>query len=69
MSDSSVSWIGLGLSALLIVDKLVSRSKRLTCKCCGLEVDSQSTLSPIERPTRKRSIDIHEVKIEKVQES
>lgn len=34
MSDS-VSWIGLGLSALLIIDKFLTRNKLKKCKCCG----------------------------------
>lgn len=43
MSDSSVSWIGLAISVVLIIDKLVSKSKKVKCKCCGcseFEADS-----------------------------
>lgn len=34
MSDS-VSWVGLGLSALLIIDKFLTKNRLKKCKCCG----------------------------------
>jgi DNA polymerase II large subunit len=45
MSDASVSWIGLALSALLILDKLLSKSKKVKCKCCGSEFEASESLS------------------------
>lgn len=34
MSDS-VSWVGLGLSALLVLDKFLTKNRMKKCKCCG----------------------------------
>ena len=49
MSETSVSWIGLGLSALLIIDKLVSKSKKVKCKCCGSEFEASELDSPMQQ--------------------
>ena len=35
MSDSSISWIGLAISVVLMIDKMISKSKKVKCKCCG----------------------------------
>lgn len=66
MTDGSVSWIGLGLSALLIIDKLVSRSKRMKCKCCGACFEMESTLSTSPQPHRRKSKqhELEDIKIE-----
>lgn len=35
MADDSISWIGLALSALLVIDKFFTKNKMKKCKCCG----------------------------------
>jgi hypothetical protein len=44
----SVSWISLGLSALLVLEKFLTKNKLKRCKCCGacFEFESQSSPSP-----------------------
>lgn len=71
MSESSVSWIGLALSALLVLDKLLSKSKKVKCKCCGSEFEASEILSTPISPKIERhaepdslSIKLETVKVE-----
>jgi hypothetical protein len=68
MSDMSVSWIGLGLSALLILDKLFSKSKKVKCKCCGSEFEASESLSTPMSPkmASQPNIEMHIVKTENI---
>jgi hypothetical protein len=75
MSDVSVSWIGLALSALLVVDKLLSKSKKIKCKCCGSEFEASESLSTpmspkmASQPTIEIStIKADNIKLETIQE-
>jgi hypothetical protein len=70
MSDMSVSWIGLGLSALLVLDKLLSKSKKVKCKCCGSEFEASESLStPMTPKTVSQAIlELGTVKIENIKE-
>ena len=71
MSDSSVGWVGLGLSALLIIDKLVSKSKKIKCKCCGSEFEASEMLSTPMSPRRKADEpeELKTIKLETIHES
>ncbi len=64
MSDVTVSWIGLALSALLVIDKLLSKSKKVKCKCCGSEFEASESLSTPMTPkaTGQTNIEIQAVK-------
>jgi len=66
MSESSVSWIGLALSALLVLDKLLSKSKKVKCKCCGSEFEASEILSTPMTPRTKEqsSTDLSSIKTE-----
>jgi hypothetical protein len=70
MSDSSISWIGLGLSALLILDKLLTKSKKVKCKCCGSEFEASEFLSTPTSPTaaRQTEAELSSVKLETIKE-
>jgi hypothetical protein len=70
MSDVSVSWIGLGLSALLVLDKLLSKSKKVKCKCCGSEFEASESLSTPMTPkaTAQTILELGKVKIENIKE-
>ena len=70
MSDASVSWIGLGLSALLIIDKLLSKSKKVRCKCCGSEFEASESLSTPMSPKAmsKKDVELSTVKLENIKE-
>ena len=70
MSDASVSWIGLGLSALLVLDKLLSKSKKVRCKCCGSEFEASESLSTPMSPKAmsKTDVDLSTVKLENIKE-
>jgi hypothetical protein len=66
MSDSSVSWVGLAISVVLIIDKLVSKSKKVKCKCCGcseFEADS-SPQSPISHKQERPKENIENIQID-----
>jgi hypothetical protein len=43
MTDS-VSWVSFGLSALLLLEKILTKNKLKKCKCCGacIEFESQT---------------------------
>ena len=66
MSDASISWIGLALSALLVIDKLLSKSKKVKCKCCGSEFEASESLStPMSpRKTNEPKIELDTIKAE-----
>jgi|LakMenEpi03Aug12_release.lakeMendotaPanAssembly.Ray.scaffolds.fasta_scaffold45576_4 hypothetical protein len=66
MSESSVSWIGLALSALLVLDKLLSKSKKVKCKCCGSEFEASEILSTpmTPRPKEQSSTELSSIKTE-----
>jgi hypothetical protein len=70
MSDVSVSWIGLGLSALLVLDKLLSKSKKVKCKCCGSEFEASESLSTPMTPkvNVQEVLELGKVKIENIKE-
>lgn len=70
MSDTSVSWIGLALSALLVLDKLLSKSKKIKCKCCGSEFEASESLSTPMTPkqTSKTDMELGKVKVEHIQD-
>jgi hypothetical protein len=70
MSDSSISWIGLGLSALLILDKLLTKSKKVKCKCCGSEFEASEFLSTPMSPAvaRQTEAELSSVKLETIKE-
>jgi hypothetical protein len=57
MSDTSISWIGLAISVVLMIDKLVSKSKKVKCKCCGcseFEADLKDSKHPqTPKPQRR----------------
>lgn len=66
MSESSVSWIGLALSALLVLDKLLTKSKKVKCKCCGSEFEASENLSTpmTPRPKEQSSTELSSIKTE-----
>jgi len=70
MSDASVSWIGLALSALLVIDKLLSKSKKVKCKCCGSEFEASESLSTPMSPkaTSHTNIEIQTVKTDNIKQ-
>lgn len=43
----SVSWISFALSALLVLEKFLSKNKLKKCKCCGACIEFES--QPQER--------------------
>ena len=53
MSDTSISWIGLAISVVLMIDKLVSKSKKVKCKCCGCS-EFEADSSPQTPKTQRR---------------
>jgi hypothetical protein len=71
MSDSSVSWIGLALSALLVIDKLLSKSKKIKCTCCGSEFEASENLSTPMTPRQKvnQTEELKTIKLETIHES
>jgi hypothetical protein len=66
----SVSWIGLGLSALLILDKLFSKSKKVKCKCCGSEFEASESLSTPMSPklAGETNIEVTTIKAENIKQ-
>jgi hypothetical protein len=63
MSDSSISWIGLAFSVLLMIDKLISKSKKVKCKCCGSEFEAD-TSPQTPRPQKRTQEKEHTENIE-----
>lgn len=61
MSDS-VSWIGLGLSALLVLDKFLTKNKLKRCKCCGACFEFEGQPEPPKRKSSKEEVEIVENK-------
>lgn len=53
MSDS-VTWISFALSALLVLDKFLTKNKLKKCKCCGACFEFESQILP---PARRKSSD------------
>jgi hypothetical protein len=70
MSDMSVSWIGLGLSVLLVLDKLLTKSKRVKCKCCGSEFEASESLSTpmTPKPVSQPVLELSTVKTENIKQ-
>jgi len=70
MSDMSVSWIGLGLSVLLVLDKLLTKSKRVKCKCCGSEFEASESLSTpmTPKPVSQPALELSTVKTENIKQ-
>lgn len=70
MSDMSVSWIGLGLSVLLVLDKLLTKSKRVKCKCCGSEFEASESLSTPMAPkaVSQPALELSTVKTENIKQ-
>jgi hypothetical protein len=66
--SESVSWVGLGISALLVVDKLFTKSKKIKCSCCGSQFEADSSISsPVSRfNDKKENIEQDEVHLDKV---
>ena len=51
--ENSVSWIGLGLSALLVLDKFLTKNRLKKCKCCGACFEFEGlpdSISPRHKP-------------------
>ena len=71
MSETSVGWIGLALSALLVIDKLLSKSKKIKCKCCGSEFEASEILSTPMTPRQKvnQTEELKTIKLETIHES
>lgn len=46
MNTDSVSWVSLGLSALLILDKFLTKNTIKKCKCCGACIEFETASSP-----------------------
>jgi hypothetical protein len=70
MSDMSVSWIGLALSVLLVLDKLLTKSKRVKCKCCGSEFEASESLSTPMTPkaASQPALELSTVKTENIKQ-
>lgn len=72
MSDS-VSWVALGTSALLLIDKFFTKNKLKKCKCCGacfeFQADTPSLPHPIHRVSNgKKENTVDEASIEIVEQ-
>lgn len=59
MSDS-VSWVALGTSALLLLDKFLTKNKLKKCKCCGACFEFQADTIASPRPVHRVSNDKRE---------
>jgi hypothetical protein len=63
--ENSVSWIGFGLSALLIVDKFITKNRLKKCKCCGACFEFEGLPDP-SSPKNKHDSNLPTIEIQNI---